>query len=117
MKRTFIIETSKPDKNGDIINLAGVHIPDKVPVTVEWDHSKFIGMAKVVNKGGVLKATAEMPDELLTGYPAIGFMPIKYEDNGKGKTFHEIKLYEVSVTTRPNTNPDIKSIYEQTEGE
>jgi hypothetical protein len=116
MKRTFTVETNKPDSNGDIVNLDGVHIPDKVPVTVDWDHSKFIGMASVTIEGEELKATAEIPDKYLDAYPAIGFTAIKYNTNGKGKTFEKVKLYEVSICARPNANPDIKTIREQTIG-
>lgn len=116
MKRTFTVETSQPDCHGDIVNLDGVHIPERVPVTLEWDHAKLIGVGSVVKEGDELKATVDIDDRYLDGYPAIGFSAIKYKTNGKGKTFEEVKLYEVSISGRPNANPDIKTIREQTEG-
>jgi len=113
---TFTVETGKPDSHGDIINLDGVKIPDKVPVTIEWDHQRFIGNSIVSKEGDELKATAEIPDKFLDAYPAIGFTAIKYETmEGGGKRFDEMKLYEVSLSSRPNANPDIKTIREQTE--
>lgn len=114
MIRTFTIETGQIDGNGDIIILDGVHIPERVPVTLEWDHSKLIGMASVKREGDQLTATAEIDDRYLNGYPAIGFTAIKYKSNRIGKTFEEIKLYEVSICSQPNANPDIKTIHEQT---
>lgn len=117
MKRTFTIETNKPDGNGDIINLDGVHIPARVPVTLEWDHSKLIGMSTVGRVGDELKATADIDDRYLDAYPAIGFSAINYKTSKTGcKVYEEIKLYEVSLSSRPNANPDIKSIREQIEG-
>lgn len=112
MKRTFTIETNKPDGNGDIVNLDGIKIPDKVIMIRNFDTSDVIGVAEVKRDGSELKATAEVPSNLLDHFPAIGFKIIKQRQEGDCRVFEEIELLSVGLSDKPNTNPDIKTIRE-----
>jgi hypothetical protein len=110
MKLTFTVETGTPDSNGDIVNLDGVNIPDKVTIVENFDRTKPVSMAVVVREGNSLKATAEIPDRLLDKYPAIGFSVKKYHAEGAAKVFDEIDLQCVGLCTKENPNPDIKTV-------
>jgi hypothetical protein len=114
MKLTFTVETGQVDGNGDIINLDGVTMPDKVMVVEEFDCTRPIGTAEVKRQGDELKATMEVPDRLLDKYPAIGFSVGKLHIEGKCKVFDETVLQWIGLCTKENTNPSIKTIREQT---
>jgi hypothetical protein len=113
---TFTIETANPDSNGDIVNLAGIEIPEKVFLMREFNHSSPLGLVEVIKTEDRLLATADIPDELLDCYPAIGFQVIKSHQDGKYRVFDEVKLRYVSLGKKPNPNPDIKTIREQLVG-
>lgn len=115
MKLTFTVETGQVDGNGDIINLDGVKIPDKVIMIRNFDTSDVVGVAQVKREGYKLKAIAEVPDNLLDHFPAIGFKIIKQRQEGDCRVFEEIELQSVGLSDKPNTNPDIKTIREQIE--
>lgn len=116
MKLTFTVETGHPDGNGDIVKLDGIKIPDKVIMIRNFDTSDVVGIAEVKREGDELKATAEVPNNLLDHFPAIGFKIIKHRQEGGSRVFEETELQSVGLSDKPNTNPDIKTIREQTEG-
>jgi hypothetical protein len=118
MKRTFIIETAFPDSDGNIIVLEGMKIPSKVIITDNFQKdAPPIGTAEVVKDGDYLKATAEIPDQYLDRYPAIGFQIRKYRTIDTGKVYEETILEQVGLCEKENLNPDIKTIKEQTDGQ
>lgn len=117
MKRIFTIETGLPDSNGDVINLDGIKIPDKVLMIEDFDRTKPLGYAEVKREGNELKATADVPDKYLDRYPAIGFVAVSYRFKDCGRIYDEIVLQNVGLSEKGNTNPDIKTIREQTESE
>jgi hypothetical protein len=116
MKRTFIIETAFPDSQGNIILFEGMKIPSKVLMTDNFQRDvPPIGAAEVVIDGNYLKATAEIPDQYLDRYPAIGFQICKYRTIETGVVYEESILEWVGLCDKANVNPDIKTIKEQTE--
>lgn len=118
MKVTFNIELiGKPDSNGDVIMPGAIKIPDKVPVFREFKHEIPLAFAEVKIEGEEVKATAEIPDELMDAYPAIGFQSLESEVVGGIRRHTSIKLYSVGLCAQPNVNPDIKTIREQTNGQ
>lgn len=116
MKRTFTIATGKIDSQDDIINLDGIKMPEKIQVTENFDHSKIIGEAELKREGGMIKATAEVPDRLLDAYPAIGFRLIESHMESGVHVIDELEIYQVSICGNPNCDESIKSIREQTMG-
>lgn len=118
MKRTFIIETAFPDSNGDIILFEGMKIPNQVTITDNFQKDvPPIGVAEVVQDGSYLKATAEIPDQYLDRFPAIGVQIRKCKTIDTGKVYEETILEWVGLCENANLNPDIKTIREQTEGQ
>lgn len=118
MKRTFIVETAFPDSNGDIIVFEGMKIPSQVIITDNFQKdAPPIGTAEVVKDGAYLKATAEIPDQYLDRFPAIGFQIRKYQTIDTGKVYEETILEWVGLCNNANLNPDIKTIRKQTEGQ
>lgn len=117
MQYTFVVETGQPDGNGDIILLDGLKLPSKVIVTDNFQRDRPpLTVAHVNKDGDTLKATAEIPDEYLDHYPAIGFLIKKYSTTEKGKVWEETELKEIGLSEKPNANPDIKTIREQNGG-
>lgn len=114
MTRTFTVVTGQLDSQGDIINLDGIKMPDKIKVTEGFDASKVIGEAELRREGDAIKATAEIPDHLLDGYPAIGFKLLKSHMEGNVHVIDEFELYQVGICGNQNVDESIKSIREQT---
>lgn len=83
MKRTFTVETNLPDSNGDIINLDGMKIPDRVLMIENFDRTKPLGYAEVKKEGSELKAIAEIPEKYLDKFPAIGFVAVTIREQSK----------------------------------
>jgi len=114
MKRTFTIATGQLDSQGDIINIDGVIMTDKINLTENFDKAKVIGEAELKREDGVLKAIAEIPDRLLDAYPAIGFKLIKSRMEGDAHIIDELELHQVGICKNQNVDESIKSIREQT---
>lgn len=114
-KVTFVIEAGNVDIHGDILKIEGVKIPDKVHLLRNFDHSAVpIGKCEVFKEDGVLKAEAEIPDELLNAYPAIGFSCLSHHKDENGNTvIDDAKLLCVSLCDQPNADPSIKRISDQ----
>lgn len=116
-KVKFIVEAGQVDSNGDIIKLDGLQVKDKTLLTKDFDISHPIGKCDVFKEDGVLKAEAELPEEMLNAYPAISFQILSSEPNKHGgRTIKEAKLMDVSLCQSPNADPNIKRIDEQLEG-
>lgn len=118
MKRAFIIETAFPDSQGNVVLFEGMKIPSKVLITDNFQKdAPPIGTAEVVIDGNYLKATAEIPDQYIDRYPAIGFQIRKYHTIETGKVYEESILEWIGLCENANLNPEIKTIREQTEGQ
>lgn len=116
MKRTFTVATGHLDSQGDIINLDGIKMPDKIQLTENFDPLKIIGHAELKREGDAIRATAEIPDRLLDAYPAIGFRLIKSHMDGAVHVIEEIELHQVGICKNQNVDETIKTIREQTAG-
>lgn len=114
-KVKFIVENGNVDSDGNVIKLDGLTIPDKKILLIkDFDASKAISKVDVYKEDGVLKAEGEIPEELLTGFPAVGIQIIKSEPNEHGgRNVLEAKLYSVSLCQQPNADPSIKRVSEQ----
>ncbi len=114
-KLSFVIEAGKVDSNGDIVMLNGIYIPnEKIPVLRDFDtsHKSVLSYATVFKEDGVLMASAEFEDNVISGYPAIGFQIIKSEENQHGgRTVTEAKLLCVGICMQPNADPGIPRIF------
>ena len=116
-KVKFIVETGQADSNGDIIKIDGLQVKDKTILTKDFDISHPIGECDVFKEDGVLKAEAQLSDEMSNAYPAIIFQIISSEPNEHGgRTIKAAKLMGVSLCQSPNADPNIKKIDEQLEG-
>ena len=117
IKAHFIAEAGKVDSQGDIINLDGLKHDETVLLTKDFDAVNPLGRCKVFKEHGLLKAEAEIPEEYLNSHPAIGFQVLKSHKNEHGgMTVTEAKLFTVSLCSSQNTDPSIKSIAEQING-
>lgn len=109
----FVVETDQPDDHGTVVDLAGIAIPEQIPILINFRNADLICYCKVWVAGGLLICEAMLEDCYLDFYPAIGFSAIKYRTI-EGKKYHEqIKLYCVGLCVKPNLNPTIKTIREQ----
>lgn len=110
--RTFIAEQGYDDSNGFVLDLNGMQIPSAFPITKNFDKDEpivGIGFAKVVD--GKLIVTAELPDSLLDGWPAIQIEIPNSETDCK--ILKSCNLISVAVCSQPNVDPEIKTIREQ----
>lgn len=113
-KVKFIIETGKVDSNGDILHVDGIKIKEQHILTKDFDISHPIGTCHVFKDDNMLKAEAELPDELPNHYHAIGYMVISAQPNEHGgKTILEAKLMQVSICVNENVDPSVKRISDQ----
>lgn len=114
MTYTFTIETAQPDSHGDTVLLDGVQLHDNIRVLHNFRRDQLIATVPVVFRDGdVLKCTAEIPDEYLDKYPAIGFQVQRWSWGSNGRIYERIKLFAVGLCDEPNLNPSIKTIREQ----
>lgn len=111
----FVVETDQPDEQGTIINLGGIEIRGTIPVCLNFGrHIKdIIGHGNVGISGGKLWCQAELRNEHIDLYPAIGFEVIKWEKRPTGKYYDSIKLFSIGLCIAPNLNPTIKTVREQ----
>ena len=120
MKCTFIVETNKPDSNGDIINFEGLAIKDKTPILRAFNNAQVLGQASLKVEGEYLIAEAEILDrfenEILDTYPAIGFKILQEHKEGSNRIIDNAKVLAVGLSPQPNVNPDIKTIRDQCYG-
>lgn len=114
MTRTFTVATGQIDSQGDIINLDGIKMPDKIQLTENFDASKVIGEAELKREGDLIRAKANVPDHMLDAFPAIGFKLIKSHMEGNVHVIDELELYQVGICKNQNVDETIKSIREQT---
>jgi hypothetical protein len=110
MTKTFTVATGNTDSEGDIIKLDGVSIPDRVLLTFEFDNTNPIGYCKVRNTGSELIASADIPDNFVGMYPAIGFQIVKSHYEGRIRVIDEMKLHYIGLSTKPNVDEFIKPI-------
>jgi hypothetical protein len=72
MKVTFIVESGNVDCNGDRIMPGAIkNLPKEVLVTKGFNTHTPITKAEVFEENGIIKATAEIPDELLNLKPSF----------------------------------------------
>ena len=114
-KVKFVIEDGSIDALGNKVSIDGMQVPNKkVLLTRDFDVTKPIGRCDVFKEDGLLKAEAEIPDELIDAYPAISFKILDFEAGDDGlMNITDARLSGVSLCWRPNTNPSIKKISEQ----
>lgn len=113
-KVKFIIEKGQLDSNGDMLKIDGLKIPDRTLLTRDFDNCNPIGYCDIFKEEGLLKAEADVPEEMLNAYPAIDFQVISQEINeNNNRVINEAKLYSVSLCGHPNADPSIKRISEQ----
>lgn len=104
MKKTFsAIKFGQPDSSGDIFSSNCKINKGIVLLSHNFSDPKIIlPQGDCFIDENQLKFSHEIPENLMNGTPAIGFQPIKYEKNESGgRTFHEIKLYEISLVIPP----------------
>lgn len=115
MKHTFTVETGKADQEGNAVTFETL-VPKKVALTNGFDFENPIGEADIFLEEGVIKATTEIPDDFLDGYPAIGFK-IKEGDtipnDDGGVTYKNVEILSIGVVVGPNVDPAIKTFREQ----
>lgn len=113
MTKTFIVATGNIDSDGDRFILDGIQIPGKVLLTKEFDHTNPIGHCHVVKDENTLKATADIPEEFIGSYPAIGFQILKSEKKGNIRLITEAKLHYVGLCANKNVDSKIKRLSDQ----
>lgn len=113
MIRTFTVVTGQLDNQGDIINIHGVKMPNKIQLAEGFDPAKVIGHAELKREGDAIKATAEIPDHYLDAYPAIRGRYINFRLEGDHWAIDELELLSIGLCGNPNADPTIKSIREQ----
>lgn len=112
---TFVVEQGKPDSTGDIILPSAIKdLPKPVLLTREFDHKNALGTVEVFLDGEAIKATGDVPEELMDAFPAVGIQIIQSEENEHGGlTIKEAKLHYVGLSRHPNKDRSIKTIREQ----
>ena len=110
MIKTFVVANGKIDSQGDMLMLDGIKIPDKVLVAKDFDHKQPVSFATVDNTGTQLIATADIPDEMIGLYPAIGFEVVKTHREGDIRFIDECKLHYIGLCFNQNVDDDIKPI-------
>lgn len=120
-KIKVIIATGNVDMDDDKIIIDSVNAPKlAVPVTLNFDQSKVIGIADIDVDGNNIVATLMVDgNDLKMLTPAISFRT-KKEDlkfmNGKGDPYFEINnlnIESIGLCSSPNADPNVKSIGEQ----
>lgn len=117
VKLKFIVATNNIDGQGDIINMDGVKIPEgsKVPLTKDFNPEKLLGEAtvSVSADGKSIQAEADIPDEFMGDYPAIGFEIIKSRQEGDVRVIEEMKLHYLGICVNENVDPNVKRLKDQ----
>lgn len=116
MKTTFTIaHIGIPDSTGDIIMPGSIKQFANIVLTREFDCDNIIGrIERVAEVGNELKATAEIPADCMSLFPAIGFRIIKAEKNEHGgHTIHEMALSMIGLSKNPNVDQLIKPLNQQ----
>ena len=102
-------------KNGDIFSKdCKIDIPEKVPLTWNFNHEKVIGFANVIKDDKGLSAKAETSSNEMIGvedlssifedgkFGAGGFYTnVKMHNNGSSIVVNEAKLCEVELVSDP----------------
>ena len=113
----FIIDNLGLDSNGDLMTKDCIKVPDKrkrFPILINFDEMKPVGFAEVIKEDGKLMAIADIPDQYIDLYPAIGFEIISHEQNEHGgRTITNAKLYAIGLSDKPNVDDFIKTISDQ----
>ena len=112
----FIVETDQPDEDGTTIDLSGIEMKDKTPISLNFsrDIKDVVGSAKLWVYEGNLWCQARLKNDVLDLYPAIGFSIISWEDRpDKTKHYSAIKISQIGLCVKPNLNPTIKTVREQ----
>lgn len=108
-KITFTFLTEEVMDDGTVVKLAGLKLPAKLPVIIEFNKAALITHGTPKLEEGVLKCYAELPDSLLDFYPCAG---LSY-DSKLWPNITEFKLLEVSMSRTPNADKTIKTLREQ----
>ncbi len=115
MIKTFFVEFGHTDSQHDKL-MPGVFkdLPKKVLLTKDFDHTKPIGQAEVFyDDHGAIKATAEINDNLMPLYPAIGFQILDKKVENGVTVINEAKLEYIGLCQSPNVDPNIKALKDQ----
>lgn len=98
-KKLFLIDQ-------DTKLLDALAIPDSVPVLIDFNHDKMIGMAYPKITEGKLYASFELIGDYSGLYPAIGYKILKTE----GGIVKEGQLVYIGLCTQQNTDTSIPRI-------
>jgi hypothetical protein len=113
-----LIADGTVDQDNDSISIENVSFANPVRVVKDFDISKSIGVASLSVDGNTVKAKITIPDsadltsETYCGYiPDIGGScdPVK-PDGNKIRTITNLRLSEISLSMKPNSDPRIKPI-------
>lgn len=112
-----LIADGTVDQDNDSISIENVSFKNPVPVIKDFDISKPIGVAALSVDGNTVKAKITIPDSLdPTGeafwyIPAIGGSCDRVKPDGnKIRTITNLKIYKISLSMKPNSDPRIKPI-------
>ena len=114
IKQTFIVEKGDRGTSDFIIVPNGIkNIPVKVPVLVDFDQNMVVGEADIFRKDGIVYATADIPEEYMNFYPAIGVRTIRKENSEGIKKLIESEIFSIALCSQRNADESIKSISAQ----
>ena len=112
-----LIADGTVDQDNDSISIENVSFTNPVRVVKDFDTSKPIGVAVLSTDGNMVRAKITIPDstdptgEAFWYIPAIGggCDPVK-PDGNKIRTITNLRLTEISLSMKPNSDPRIKLI-------
>jgi hypothetical protein len=116
-----LIADGTVDQENDSISIENVSFTNPVRVVKDFGIKRPIGKAVLSVKGKTLVAKISIPfaDEMNHGpfkdyIPSIGggCDPVK-PDGNKVRTITNLRIYEIALTEKPNSDPRIKSLVEQ----
>jgi hypothetical protein len=101
------------DTQGDVFLPGSIkNLDKKIPLTHQFNQFEIAGAVhSCVEDGNKLVVNAEVSDKYLNLTPAIGFQVAKSEPNEYGgRTFHEVNLLCIGLSSSPNADAGIKPL-------
>jgi hypothetical protein len=114
-KVCFLAECGNPGADGITLDLAHLGLPKHfAKLLTNFNASELIGLCKVSKAPDGLLVEAEVPEQLLDCYPAIGFKVLESKPNEHGgRDITASTLLAVSLSATPNVDSSIKTLREQ----
>ena len=113
MKVRFVAEKGNKGEDNVAITLSGIkNLPKFLIITAE-DFTTAIGTGKAFIDNNELKIEADLREQEFHLYPTIGFESIVEETINESIIIKESELHTISLQPHPNTDDEIRTIFEQ----